>query len=197
MPAWASASTNIARSWATRTSCRPRSWPRSCSIAGSCRPRSASGTSSWRRRARPSEASVAEFAVLVHFLADPHHGLHDQRRSGALARPRVTGDHELGHIVVEGHDVQGGGAIALCDLQAARAGIVHQDADRWVLACRLQRRGEHLVRRGIEDDRGEIVAWPAVLLTFGHLLDPAQRLAGDEHPLRLGRARRPGRPPTA
>ena len=43
-------------------------------------------------------------------------------------------------------------------------------------------------------DGGEVVAWPAALLLgFRHVLDAADGLAGDEHPLRLGGSE-PARP---
>ena len=40
--------------------------------------------------------------------------------------------------------------------------------------------------------RGEVVAGPAIVRPFGHLLDAAQCLAGDEHPLRFGGSERNG-----
>src|SRR5262245_2020248 len=132
--------------------------------------------------------SAAELALLVHFLAHAQDGLDDARGGRILARAGLARDQELRDMVIEGHDIQSRGAIALGDLQPALPRIVHHHSHVGILARQLECRREHLVCRRFQDDAGEVVdRLSAALSAFPHVLDAAQRLARHQRPLRVNR----------
>ena len=124
-------------------------------------------------------------ALHAHPVADAQDPL--DRERGPARFPGGSRDENLGELVVQATDFQGGRLLPLGERDRPPGGILGEDAHFRVLPEQLDGHGVDLVGIRLEQDRGGVhgSALSRTLELPGDAVDHLQGFPGDEHPLRV------------